>query len=146
MGKAVRAIIIKDNQLLLIEREKDNSKYYTLVGGKVLDGETDEEALTRKVREETGLIIHFSKLTFIEQHPEPYNQQYIYLCETNNSQQVALNKNSEEAYLNRFGANIHLPVWVSRSSLSSLPFRTPQLKEGIINGLKHGFPTTPKIL
>lgn len=145
MSKAVRAIIIQNEQILLMQREKENNTYFTLVGGVVSNGESNDDALLRKVREETSLNISSYRLVFIEEHTDPYNQQFIYLCETI-SGQIGLQKNSEEAYMNQFGSNMHQPVWVSKSSFASVPFRTPQLREAIIKGIKQGFPKEPLTL
>lgn len=146
MSKAARALIIENGQILLMHREKENNQYYTLVGGQVGDNETIEQALIRKVIDETGLNVTSYRLVFIEEHPAPYLEQYIYLCEIAPHNDVALKSNTEESYLNRFGSNIHQPLWASIASFPSLPFRTPQLRQGIIDGLKHGFPKEPQKL
>lgn len=49
---SVRGVIIKDGRLLLVKSEK--YKYYKFPGGGPENGESDEEALIREVREETG--------------------------------------------------------------------------------------------
>lgn len=140
MKQAVRAVIIEDNKLLLISRNNEGNQYFTLVGGKVRDGETQQQALRREVREETGMEVTDDQLVFIEEHPEPYAQQYIFLCKVAEHGNVKVQNTSEEALLNIIGINLHEPVWASISSFPSLPFRTPQLKDAIIEALKSGFP------
>jgi ADP-ribose pyrophosphatase YjhB (NUDIX family) len=52
--------IIKDHagRLLLIKRGHDPGKgLWSIPGGRIEDGEADEEALVREVREETGLVV-----------------------------------------------------------------------------------------
>jgi len=148
MSKAARAIIIENGQILLMHREKENNQYYTLVGGQVKDNETTEQALFRKVMDETGLSVTSYRLVFIEEHPAPYAEQYIYLCEAAPHNDTTLKSNTEESYLNSFsfGSNIHQPLWASIASFPSLPFRTPQLRQGIIDSIKHGFPKEPQKL
>ncbi len=51
---ATGAIIIKDNQILVIKNRLSNN--YKLPGGSIDDNETIAEALEREVREETGVI------------------------------------------------------------------------------------------
>lgn len=53
--QAVRAIVVKDNKVLLIHSEKYNT--YTLPGGGVEAGESLEQAVVREAREETGMAI-----------------------------------------------------------------------------------------
>lgn len=45
MRRAVRAIIIKDKQLLVMHRNKFGTEYETLPGGNIEVGETPEQAV-----------------------------------------------------------------------------------------------------
>ena len=57
--------VIKDDagRLLLIKRGHDPGKgLWSLPGGRVEAGESDEEAVVREVREETGLIVALGRL------------------------------------------------------------------------------------
>ncbi len=145
MSQAVRAIIIgQDRKVLVMRRDKQSGDYYTLVGGRVNEGETQEQALVREVKEETGLDITKSRLVFVEEHPAPYNEQYIFLCESSPTDAItALEEGSEEAELNKYGFDTHEPLWVDVNSFSMLPFRTPQLQKAISEGLSKGFPDQP---
>lgn len=140
MAKAVRAIIIEDDKVLVMYRNKYGSEYFTLVGGKAADDETAEYALVREVKEETGMDVTAAQLMFIEDHPEPYNQQYIYLCEVAPHADVAVQGTSEEGQMNRIDINVHTPQWVRIVAFSGLPFRTPKLQAAIIEGFRKGFP------
>jgi ADP-ribose pyrophosphatase YjhB (NUDIX family) len=146
MNKAARAIIIDNDKILVMYRNKYGSQYYTLVGGRVNEGETVENALVREIMEETGLQITAAQLVFIEDHPEPYNQQYTYLCQVAPHDDVKIQDNSEEALLNRLDLNVHKPLWANIQSFDNLAFRTPQLQKAILDGLKEGFPETPQTI
>jgi ADP-ribose pyrophosphatase YjhB (NUDIX family) len=143
MGKAARAIIIQGNQLLVMYRDKHGSQYYTLVGGRANTDESIEKTLIREVKEETGLEVINYQLVFVEDHPAPYNQQYIFLCEVSSTEAVEIQSTSEEALMNRIGINNHTPTWVNISIFSKLPFRTPQLQSAIDEALSKGFPKQP---
>jgi ADP-ribose pyrophosphatase YjhB (NUDIX family) len=143
MGKAARAIIIEDNKLLVMHRNKQGSQYFTLVGGRVNEGESLEQTLVRELKEETGLDVTEARLVFTEEHPEPYNEQYIYLCKVAPHADVAIQDTSEEAFLNKIDVNVHKPLWVEAKTFASLPFRTPQLQTAILQALKKGFPKEP---
>lgn len=66
--EAVVALIIKDGLILTISR-RNNPNKFGLIGGKVDDGETTEEALFREVKEETSLEIQDTVLVY--QRVEP---------------------------------------------------------------------------
>lgn len=143
MAKAARAIIIEGDHMLVMYRNKHGDEYYTLVGGRLADDETPEHALVREVKEETGLDITAARLVFFEDHPEPYNQQYIYLCNVAPHAEVAIQETSEEGFMNKFEMNIHRPEWIQLDSLDKLAFRTPSLQNAIIRGMRTGFPSRP---
>lgn len=143
MKQAARAIVIEGNKVLVMRRDKSGDQYFTLVGGRVSEGENIEQALVREIREETGLEITSARLVFTESHPEPYNQQYIYLCTVGPHEDIQLQETSEESLLNRLQTNIHEPMWAELSSFARLPFRTLQLQQAIIDGVNKGFPEQP---
>ncbi len=146
MGKAARAIIVDNGKLLLMHRNKHGSEYFTLVGGRLQEDETPEQAVKREVKEETGLEITDARLVFTEDYEEPYNFQYIYLCQIAPHADIAVTEESEEGFMNKMGMNIHSPKWMEISALPRLQFRTPALHSALIEGLRHGFPDTPKKL
>lgn len=146
MAKAARAIIIEDNTMLLMRRNKHGTQYYTLVGGRLNEHETPEQAVVREVREETGLTVTGARLVFTEAHPEPYNDQFIFLCEVAPHEPVALQATSEEAQMNRIGINTHKPEWIPVKHFAGLHFSTMQLQKAIVEALKNGFPNQPKAL
>ncbi len=143
MATAARAIIIEGDKLLVMYRNKHGDEYYTLVGGRLSEGETPEQALVREIKEETGLVVTAAKLVFFEDHPEPYNKQYVFLCSVAPHAEVAVQEASEEGFMNKLDMNIHRPQWVPISSFDKLAFRTPPLQFAILHGLRHGFPDQP---
>ena len=112
MRKAVRAIIVENGKILVMHRNKYGSQYYTLVGGRINDGESPEQALVREVKEETGMTVTAATLLYIESHPD----------------------------MNRFDMNTHMPLWVGPNAFAGLQFRTPQLHKALVQAFKKGFP------
>ena len=138
MKKAVRAIVFKDNQLLVIKRNKFGKRYCTLPGGGVDMGETEEQALRRELAEETGLSIGGVRLAFVEQAGDPYGTQYVYLADYLGGE-PALNPASDEAGINALGQNIYEPAWLPIDELPAVPFISERLKQAILKGIKEGF-------
>ncbi|HMT19592.1 MAG TPA: NUDIX domain-containing protein [Candidatus Saccharibacteria bacterium] len=146
MRKAARAIIVENNRILVMRRLKAGNQYYTLVGGGIKDDETMEQGVAREVKEETGLDVTSAQLVYVELHPEPYNEQYIFLCQVApHAVEISVAADSEEQKLatHSMQGNVHTPLWVDFSSFPHLAFRTPQLQEAIIKALKKGFPKQP---
>lgn len=142
MRQAVRAIVIKDDNLLVMHRNKFGKEYETLPGGNIEVGETPEQALLRELREETSVQVTPDRLVFIEQAGDPYGTQYIFLC-TYVSGEPQLSPDSEEAHINKLGQNLYEPKWVALKDLPNLPFLSEKLKRTIIESAGTSFPSEP---
>ena len=142
MRKAARAIIIKDDQILVMHRNKFGQEYDILIGGGIDMTETPEQAVLREIKEETGVIVSQPILVFIEQVPPPYGIQYIYVCNYV-SGEVKLDETTTEYKIDAMGLNKYQPTWRSINELEELPFRSATLKKAILTGLKTGFPSQP---
>jgi mutator protein MutT len=142
MRRASRAIIIKDNQLLVMHRNKFGTEYDTLPGGNIELGETPEQALEREVGEETMIRFKAARLVFLE-HADPlYGDQYIYLCEYV-SGEPQLHPESEEIRINKLGQNLYEPAWLPLSTLPATPFKSEHIKTALLDALKNGWPDKP---
>ena len=143
--QAVRAIIIKDQRLLAMKRNKFGLQYYTLVGGGIDAGEDAETALRRELREETSLEVGEVKLVFSEDAGDMYGQQFIYTVEYV-SGEPQLASDSEEALISAIGQNTFEPVWLTFNELPQVIFRSSSVREAILIALQNGFPTQPQQL
>lgn len=84
MPTRVRAIIIKNNKILLLKRKKDNVVYWVLPGGQVELGEINELALARECQEELGVQVKIKELIheMLSKKSELYGQrEYFFNCE-----------------------------------------------------------------
>jgi len=139
MANAVRAIIFKDNDLLVMKRSKFGKEYYTLIGGGVDSGETVEQALVREIREETGVQIGQYRKVFEEDAGSMYGFQHVYWCEYLGGEPV-LSPNTEEAKISALGQNTYEPMWLPLDNLAGSSFVSVSLKEAILEACKSGFP------
>jgi len=68
MIKKVRAIIIKDNKILLMRRLKDGREFYVFPGGRAKTKESFEAAVKRVIKEEFNIEIKIETFLFREEN------------------------------------------------------------------------------
>lgn len=141
MRHAARAIIIRNNALLVIHRNKFGKEYYTLPGGGIEAGESPSDAVIRELQEEAGFTISSPRLVFVESPSAKYGIQHVFLCKDPGGKAM-LQEDSIEAKLHTQG-NLHTPEWVDFDVLDKYPFRSEKLKAAILQGIRHGFPEEP---
>lgn len=143
MRKACRAIVIKDDKILVTKRNKFGDEYYILIGGGVDMGETEEQALLRELQEESGVQVAHPRKVFIENAGDMYGMQNIFLCDYV-SGEPALHPESTEAKINAMDTgNTYTTVWLPLSQLPTVPFRSDRLRRAVLDGVQNGFPDTP---
>ncbi len=142
MRISVRAIIIKDSQILVMDRDKFGFKYLSLIGGAKEANETEIEALHREVWEETSIKIADPRLVIIEDAGDVYGIQYIYLC-TYLSGEVHLDENSDEAKINQAGKNLYKPIWFPLKDLPTSNLLPIELRDLLVEYINSGFPDQP---
>ena len=77
--KASRGIILKDDNIILIHRIKNNKEYYVFPGGGLEKGETKEQCILREVKEELGIDIKIIK--YLYRLESEKDIEYYFLCE-----------------------------------------------------------------
>jgi len=142
MRAAARAIILRENEMLVMDRNKFGHHYLSLIGGHVDSNEKPEEAALREVREETTLEVANPRLVIVEEAGEVYGRQYIYLCDYQGGE-PKLSQGSIEDQINAGGQNLYQPIWIKSADLAGSNLLPTQLKDLLVTFLKDGFPEKP---
>jgi len=106
----VLCMVHDGTRLLLQNRVKADWRGYTLPGGHVEKGESFVQAVTREMREETGLTVHAPRLCGIKQFQTDADERYIVLLFKTDRFSGTL-RSSEEGEM----------VWVERDALDAYP-------------------------
>ena len=131
MIERVRAVIIRNNRILTIERILPDRKFWVFPGGGVEDTDKNlESALKRECREEAGIDIKVRKLIWKRNYKES-TIEYFYLC---NIQKGVVQKGNGPEYseLNIVYKGTHSPKWLSLKDLGGYLLRPEILRNEII--------------
>lgn len=144
MKKPIRAvaIVIKDDNVLLMWRKSNGKEYYVFPGGGVKENESVEEAVLREVREETSLEIKIGKLLY-HHHYINDSDQFFYLC-SHVSGEPELGDSNEKEDMAKDESNFYQPLWIEVEKLRDLLLFPLEIRDWLIKDLKNNFENTPK--
>lgn len=132
-----RGIIIKDNEMLLMERWRDGLHYFSIPGGGVEADETIEEAAVRELAEEMGVVVTLERKLYIVETND--STHHIFLSNYV-SGEAALHPESPEALEHAEGKNLFKPRWVSLEELPNLSWQYwIMLREQLLTDIRDGF-------
>lgn len=134
MGRHVRrsgrAIIIHEERVALLQRDRGGQIYYVFPGGGIEGDETPEEAAVREVCEELGIVILPEKLVAVVQWGE--HTMYFYQAALIGGTLGRGSGPEFQSYSPERGT--YTPVWLDVSSLTSVEVRPQELALGIAGG------------
>lgn len=135
------AILIQNDHVALIKRERQGLLYYVFPGGQVEEGETLAEAAVREVAEETGLQVTVGPLLAVVTLGE--RQQYYFGAEIIGGDfGTGRGPELQGTYAPENGT--YMPVWVPLAELAQLPVRPAPLAELVATASQRGWPSTPQ--
>jgi 8-oxo-dGTP diphosphatase len=139
-----RGLIIHNGKMLLMERWRDGSHYFSIPGGGIEKGETPEQATKRELHEELGVRIQIIRKLY-EVHIQD-SLHFIFLCAYLDGE-PQLHPESPEAMEHANGKNLFKPGWVEIKSIDSIPLLYWEpIREVLSNDLKSGFSVDTKTI
>lgn len=129
--QAVKALIKKDGQLLLLQSNKKlrEQDVWDFPGGLIESGESDEEALMREALEETGLVIEILSQKGSWSFTRLLDGQKVnvrnYLCRMLDEQTVIKLSDEHQAAL-----------WINPQDITKYKIKDPSLAENILVNFK----------
>lgn len=137
-----RAIIVKDDGIILMHRIEKGVDYYCFPGGGVEPKETAEAALLREIKEETSLKVTLKKLLYRHRiHPDD-NDQLFYLCKYVSGEPHLDPESEEIKSLNE--DYFEEPVWIEIKSLIVMNVYPFEIRDSFLIDRKNDFKDTPR--
>jgi 8-oxo-dGTP diphosphatase len=136
MSYRAAIILLKDDQIALIERQRDGQHYFTFPGGHVEPGETPEQAAIRETKEELGIDVTIQRLAaVIWWHDRP---QYYYLVEAAGGDFGT--GTGEEMHNPLPERGTYLPTWVAIRDVLDLRVLPRSLARLVVQAQSTGWP------
>jgi mutator protein MutT len=130
------AILIKNDEVLLIHRKNDK-EYFVFPGGGVEVGENVEQAVLRELMEETTIEAKINKLLYHHIYDDDI-EQYFYLCDYIKGE-PKLAENSPEKIKMLKGEDFYNPLWIKIEELKDMLVYPLEIKDLIIADYKIDF-------
>ena len=107
------AIIIRNQEILLVRRENAQGQYFVFPGGGVKAGETPEQAVIREMREEAGVTVTSAEI--LQQITTERDDNVLILCTLPPDVKLVWQEHHKQTADNHYEL-----VWISLSELPDL--------------------------
>ncbi len=122
-SQAARGLVLHNNNILLMYREKKGKKYYAIPGGKAENGESLEDAVVRELFEETSIHVEIDKHLGAFVDKDKNKTQHLYLCKYVKGKPELRVDSVEQGFMNEDITNYFRPEWVDVDKLDSLTIK-----------------------
>ena len=124
---SARAIIINDDGLVVMYRNKNGNEYYTLPGGGMEGTETEHECVKRECIEEFGISVEPLKKLYVLEDTKTI--QHIYYCDWVSGE---LGTGTGEEFAADNGKGVYNPMQIAFEKLAETNLVPPEIKERIL--------------
>jgi 8-oxo-dGTP pyrophosphatase MutT (NUDIX family) len=143
MKARAAVILIQNDKIALIERNRRGTHYFTFPGGKVKAAETPAQAAARETLEEIGLQVNIgSMIAEIWFRGAP---QYYFLAESIGGS-FGNGNGAELSSLSDSEKGSYLPLWLEIDELINKPVVPHKLSRYVWKSLREGWPENPLII
>ncbi len=137
------AIILKNNAVALIKRQREGRTYYVFPGGSVEPQETPEHAVIREVQEELGLEVAIDRLVarvfYMRDHSRRTDQYYYLVRITGGTFGTGGGPEMQGLYPPESGT--YKPIWMPIRQLIREVVYPMQVAQLVMNAARLGWPS-----
>lgn len=135
--RTARAVILHDDQLLVMERWRPGHHYFSIPGGGIEAGEVAEQTVVREISEETGCQVEVIRQLYELDLPDG-TQHCVFLCKYI-SGEPHLPADAPEV-LQSDKDNVFKPGWLPVDKLANAPFLVWRpIRDRLLLDLADGF-------
>ena len=142
MSYRAAILLLQDDKIALIERQRAGLHYFTFPGGHVEEGETPEQAAVRETAEELGLQVVIKKM--LARMSWQGRWQYYYLVEAVGG--TFGTGTGEEMITSGPEKGSYHPVWMPMNELLNQPVLPHEMAELVVLHVRDGWPAQPFII
>ena len=142
MSYRAAILLLQEDKVALIERQRAGLHYFTFPGGHVEEGETPEQAAVREAAEELGLQVVIKKT--LARMGWQGKWQHYYLVEAVGG--TFGTGRGEEMIMSGPEKGSYLPVWMAIDDLLKQPVLPHEMAELVALHARDGWPAQPIIL
>jgi len=143
MKVRVAGVVTKEDKLLLVKHRRRGLSYWAFPGGSVQEFETLPDALTRELREETGLQVEPGRLVYIVETFNPRGQgthtlNLFYLADVVGETEAVMERR-------RNGEHLDVAEFLPLAELADIELY-PEIADVIKRSVETGFPVEAQYL
>jgi 8-oxo-dGTP pyrophosphatase MutT (NUDIX family) len=142
MSYRAAILLLQEDKVALIERQRAGLHYFTFPGGHVEEGETPEQAAVREAAEELGLQVVIKKS--LARMGWQGKWQHYYLVEAVGG--TFGTGRGEEMIMSGPEKGSYLPVWMAIDDLLKQPVLPHEMAELVALHARDGWPAQPIII